>query len=330
MALSAAAVPLVMVEVPKFWVKITSPDSSATTTDYYISPYPRKGYRLHPAFNRYGSVVDHIYIGAFEGNVASTFLWSQPNITPTTSTTLTAFRVASGIDAVPAAGYGWMLLEWTALSAIQLLYMVEYANLDSQSNIGAGIVSTAKQKTGYTSLDGPSGCSDLGNGSGKVVIPATADYAVSYRGIENLWGNTSTLIDGIYAAPTSGNLWFSLGNVFDSDAGTGYLKADISAPLSSGYIKRITRMPGTFAEAAQLFPYTVSGGSSSTYMCDYYTTATFTTNNSYMTSGGNYGSGAYAGIFCSQLITTLANTSAATIGARLLFIPYDYRNLTRY
>ena len=187
----------IMVQIPKFWVKFVT---GSTNYDYYISPYPMKSYRLHPAFVRNGVVVDNVYVGAFEGDISSSYMYSRANVTPTVSSARATLRTAAQLwNPSTVAGYGWTLLEYNVYNAIQLLYLIEYANLDSQAQIGEGLMHIAAvQTTGYTlgaTLGGPGG-TNLGSGSGQVNI-AGNDYAMSYRGIENLWGNTWTILDGM-------------------------------------------------------------------------------------------------------------------------------------
>ena len=79
------------------------------------------------------------------------------------------------------------LFDWRALGAIQFLYLVEYANNNSQDTLGKGISSGSMSNSGQLdSLGMKSGC--LNN---------DAAHSVMYRGIEDIFGNVYQLIDGV-------------------------------------------------------------------------------------------------------------------------------------
>lgn len=80
------------------------------------------------------------------------------------------------------------LFDWRALGAIQLLYLVEYADNNSQEILGRGVSSIGSVVTAgqLDSLGMKSGC--LNNDGAHSVI---------YRGIEDIFGNIYQLIDGV-------------------------------------------------------------------------------------------------------------------------------------
>jgi len=110
-------------------------------------------------------------------------------------------------------GTGWRQQTIEIVSAIQLLYAIEYASFNWQNN-GAGVTSiTDDGKTNCASFIGST--SSLGNTSGNAA--ATIDYtgtsrttsgtlATSYRGIENFFGNIWKWTEGvnIYGAYNNG------------------------------------------------------------------------------------------------------------------------------
>ena len=329
----------VMVEIPKFWVKFEETDDYY---DYWISPYPLKGYRLHPAFDHYGTVVDHVYVGAYEAYVYDSLMYSQANRTPTGSTSRTNFRAAAQAWGVAEGIYGWTMMDYTVFSAIQLLYLIEYASLNSQAPSGSATIgglgeglqhASAISLTGWTSPDGPTGCVDLGSSSG-VVNVTDNDYAMSYRGIENLWGNTMTQLDGVNI-DTNGRLWIA---DYRNMAGytnvvtlyTEYYMSGCILPVASGYIKK-PYFNASYSEACELAPLTTTGASGTTYMCDYYTTTDYTTIKT-MCVGGYWslaGNADYGGIFYTNTSYGIADTNAV-VGTRIQFVPADYMGWKRY
>ena len=61
-----------MVEIPKFYIKVgTAAETSqqAGKKCYWISPHPRDGFHIHPAFVYKGKVMDSFFYGAYEASV---------------------------------------------------------------------------------------------------------------------------------------------------------------------------------------------------------------------------------------------------------------------
>lgn len=189
----------VMVEIPKFWYKVipvkTEPSSSLIgdqllNAKWLISNKNANGFKVHPAFIRNNQEVDHIYVSAFEGCIYSmsskNYLYEDEQIMnsdvdklcsisgakPATGTTqnlsITNFRRLA-----KNKGNNYGLLDFTTMSALQLLFLIEHASFNVQEKIGQGITnSDTLVKTGHSD-------------------------AVTYRGIENLWGNIWCFIEGI-------------------------------------------------------------------------------------------------------------------------------------
>ena len=107
-------------------------------------------------------------------------------------------RSCSGLAPLTASGQNFQtgakflgdnmyLFDWRAFGAIQFLYLVEYADNNSQNILGKGISSGSISNSGQLdSLGMKSGC--LNN---------DARHSVIYRGIEDIFGNILQLIDGV-------------------------------------------------------------------------------------------------------------------------------------
>lgn len=97
-------------------------------------------------------------------------------------------------------GAGWGLMNIHSWSAITMLKMIEYSNMNSQLNIGKGIVDKAGgtgfagEETGADDIDNQLGTNGTGTGTGTNGLTP-----ISYRWIENLWGNTWSFIEGYEA-----------------------------------------------------------------------------------------------------------------------------------
>jgi len=324
---SDTALGQVMVQIPAFlfWTDTLNYNSYGGHARYYIAdlsdigqqitpygilvaPHVLSTSDIHPLFYVDGSFVENAYVGAFEG-----FL--DPNTSLLTSV---AGRLPSTIDTNTDArsyaenrGTGWELTTIQALSALQLLSMVENATLNSQSAIGNGIVGASQPaNTGATGSTG----TDQGNlsyGTG-----ANNTTAMSYRGVENLYGNLEMVVEGInisnyptaYIAPQSRTRpvyyqWNELGSPYV--AGPNLVNSG-----SGGWIKAMAPGTGLF----YLLPIT-SGGSSSTYFCDQ--TWMPSLSNMVLYQGGNYADGAGAGIFAQRY----EQVDTYPAGARLQYLP---------
>ena len=91
-------------------------------------------------------------------------------------------------------GTKWEQEFFNAVSAIQMLLTVEYASLNSQSAIGQGVVNLPNGTKNESVVTGAT--SSLGNKSGRVV-GTNGQVSVSYRGVENFWGNIYKWVDGL-------------------------------------------------------------------------------------------------------------------------------------
>ena len=163
-------------------------------------------------------------------------------------------------------GSGWNITNFWELSLIRLLYYIEYADADSQTTIGRGIVDKpigtgfAGELTGADSID--TNIASNGTGTGDATDGLTP---ISYRGKENFYGNCWNFIDGFDAinasydlAKTDGTSTFASPLVLHSSSTTAPITTD-------GYQTNL--LYETNLEYA-LIPSAV-GGSDSTYLCDY-------------------------------------------------------------
>jgi hypothetical protein len=172
-------------------------------------------------------------------------------------------------------GSGWRQLDWYLNSAVQLLYLIEYADFNSQTMIGNGRTSlsgggwTADSYIGMTGLSIGEGnvSASVSNGS---TLGYLTDY-MSYRGIENWYGNAWKMLDGITwdgrwtGAPAAQPVYVTNNSADLIDYGIGNLTHLIDAPYigsDAGYISDISNVLGFIPSAAM--------GSSSTKLCDYY------------------------------------------------------------
>ena len=170
-------------------------------------------------------------------------------------------------------GTGWEQLDFLTESGIQLLYLIEYGSFNSQTQISQGVTNITDDaltnmgiNNGYTGTK--SGGTNLGNTSGQVTVThyqtGETTHAMSYRGIENWFGNVYQFIDGLNI---QNNIPFVSDHSFQSDLFTSpYASLNMTLCQSNGYVKNIS-ISNTYN---YLFLPSTVGGSSSTYLADYY------------------------------------------------------------
>ncbi|MCF8009524.1 MAG: hypothetical protein K9K32_07130, partial [Halanaerobiales bacterium] len=325
----------VMVEIPKFYYRVEKLSvSGEEVTRWYVSNQQKTGFDVHPAFVRDGEEKDFIYIGAYEATIFdnSASAYAGDGITYDYSNDIMAsvadLQPISGnndhLDILEARqlatnrGTGWTQQDYLTRSAIQLLYYIEYANMNIQSTISEGITNldsgsgNHSQNTGHTS--------SLGNDSGEVVISslengatgATETYACSYRGIENPFGNIWEFMDGLFIKD-DGYYFESDINNWNND-GNGYTHIHTQPINTSGYIDNISYYNGfDFGFIGE----STSGGSSS-YLCDYQWSHDSGEVN-IARVGGYWNHGSQAGV-SSLHLHRVASASIRSISARLLYI----------
>lgn len=150
------------------------------------------GFEIHPAFVRAdGSLRDRIHIAAFEGCLINEQVRSLPNKAILKGINLDYARTKSRVGRDTCSN----ALTIDIISACQCLYLVEFANLNSQRMLGDGV---CRDVQGYTNPQNTGRTLDIGDKSGYF---GTNGTNMSYRGIENLYGNKWKIVDGIRHAP---------------------------------------------------------------------------------------------------------------------------------
>lgn len=212
----------VMVYQPKFYYKIVPLKLEQQTggygyhirsANYYISASPKSGFKLHPAFyDENGDPVDYILFSAYEGSIfdtsANTYLQNDEQVAD-----FSADKLSSIAEVKPCSGKtqsltrvnieqlaknrgkGWHGDTIKAECANQMLMAVEFALFDMQSAIGWGAVALPYVQNTNCALN-TGKTSALGNLTGGAE-GLSGQSSISYRGMENPWGNIWNLVQGI-------------------------------------------------------------------------------------------------------------------------------------
>ena len=231
---------------------------------------------MDPAFMCNGVAKSKLYIGAYHAYNNGGVLESVAGVQPTSHLTSANFRTYAQARGTGAnTGLGWNCMTAASWAALQRLYLIVYANLDSQSMISNGISNLSvgtnnwSCNTGHTSIYG----TDLGNASGNVDFTAeteaTTTHAMSLFGVENAYGNLITLLEGCNI--NTSNVVYTADHTFAETTYTGaYSSTGISMPVSGLATGKWFYLTGT-----ALWPFIVGTTASSyttyLYLCDGYT-----------------------------------------------------------
>jgi hypothetical protein len=308
----------VMVEIPKFYFDHTF---TGATHDYNISRFNLTGFEVHNAFIKDGVEVDYRYIGAYEGS-----MWDATTSAMVPSGSITSNMYASGdkLCSISAEypktnemrsefrtmaserGAGWRQLDFDLNSAVQLLYIVEYADFDSQTEIGYGRTQLSGGSWVAGSYIGQCGKSNSDGDGTNSVAGNTNDAYMTYRGIENWYGNVWKWNDGInindHVPYVTNNA-----SAWADDTATGYTDLGVTLPAANNYQITLADTDRGFLPA--------SVGASTTYVSDYYWQ---NTGWRVVPLGGGAQDGAAAGAFC-LYADSAASYHGVNLGGRLAY-----------
>lgn len=285
-----------LVKIPKYWFKWTR---SGNGMKLQISNGPEAGFHVSPAHADRGDGKgerDYVYVGRYHCN---TSYKSQAGSQPAAS--MTRAQARSNIHNLGSTYWQYdFAMYWT----IMMLYLVEYANWNSQATIGYGC-SPSSQKFNMGATDA------MIYHTGTSAASRTTYGSVQYRHIEGLWDNVYDWCDGIRF---SGSTVYCIANPASFSDTSGGTNVGTRA-TSSGWISGWTNPTADGFEYA-LYPNAVSG-SETTYVCDY---CYYNASGVVLRVGGSYGQNQDRGAFF--LVGSGAASSAyAYIGCRLQKLP---------
>ena len=269
------------VKLKKFYVYM-SQDSNGVMT-YKLSHYKvNSNYFLNPYFkDKDGNEIDFAYYGKYKGYVSSSKLCSKSGVTPTYSTTIDNYRTYARNN-----GANYHQTDWCAVFTAQIMLMCVYATTQATNILTYRSYGSA-------------------TGSGTQIL-----------GIEDIIGNGYEDVDGVcfYGGSALGSCAVAYDEkISDYKATTTTNKTTLTgASGSSGYIKTMYYASGK--PALSIFPKT-TGGSSSTYYCDYFYMGS-SSGSAYLSFWGAGGASADGGLFYMSSIGSWSYADGS-IGARL-------------
>ena len=285
----------VLVAIPKFWVKVTHSPFKVQIADQAID-----GFQVSPAHRDRGDGVgerDVVYIGRYECNSS---YQSRTGQSPKVNISLSSFR--SGIKAL---GTGYYQADFALQLTLWYLYLVEFANWNSQSKIGHGNVDSG-------SVINTGGTDSMTYHTGRAA-GTDGNVAIQYRNIENWWGNVFEWRDGIIFSGENICTYNNPSNFVDTYNGTGATVRSNTRATRSG---RIKAWGHDSSDNSFIYPNTV-GGSATTYVPDY---CDYGSGVRGLCVGGHFNSGTDAGLFCLNGIIVPSGKNFA-LGSRLQKLP---------
>jgi len=223
-----------MVYIPEFYFKAEK-DEVNHKWRWYVRSTPADGFARHPGSGR--------YIGRYH---TSEKYMSVSNVMPIGNITFPTARANSH-----AKGERWWMMDAATWGAVQLLYLVEFADFDAQKTLGVGQNTSATVNTGAT---------DTARYHTQCINGTASNQ---YRWIENPFTNTVTMCDGIMLDAEYKLHIGTDNNVFNGTAGV-LGDSGVTVPVFSGfkyvggfgYSEKFpwAFLPDTFVDSAENVP----------------------------------------------------------------------------
>lgn len=254
----------------KIWMKIV-PDADHLGASVYIADYQADAdFHDWPFHNSAGESTDHFYTAIYNGSLISDKLRSLSG-QAVMKTKTAEQEVNYAKDNNVGSADKWNIDIYSDAILINMLLYMMGKSLDAQTVYGMGLVNSGTEAINDAFRTGVHNTKGMFYGTNNGAA-ATYTNAVKVFGMENWWGLQlrrtlgMLIVDGaIKVKNTVGTEDGSTVNGYNF-TGEGYKSAGVSPVGSSnndGYVKEMY-----FTEDG-MFPKTATGGSSSTYYCDW-------------------------------------------------------------
>lgn len=322
--------------------------------NYYVSSKPKTGFKLHPAFyDENGNAINYILFSADEGSMFDVSAGAYVNDNVDESITyedgdllcsvagkksISGLRKGLGTKSnleqmAQNRGSGWHLETIKATSANQLLMIIELGTMNSQTGIGQGIVSITDNKAyNCSSLTGST--AELGNSTGQATetvneiggtettYNVNGKVSVTYRGVENPYGNIFKHIQGVNVwgdgsmcggqPYVANNFTFNESKNSDNYEGVGF-----TLPNANGYINAMGY--GKEEYDWLLLPSEI-GGTSALPVGDFFYVTSDLNDYRIVLGGGSWNYGSFDGSFFGRCGYNVGSRDRSA-GGRLLYVP---------
>lgn len=281
-----------VVSIPKFYYKWET--DGTKMTGLKISMTKHEGFKASPAHMDRGDGKgerDVIYVGRYHScstNKSTTGQLPKNRITRSNARTA-AHSLGSNV---------WQF-DYATLTTIWMLYLVEFADWNSQEKIGYGCGNDS-------SVENVGASDGMKYHTGTMQADRTTwGVGVQYRNIEGLWDNVGDWVDGCYNSSDGMSVILNPNNFSDTENGTV-----IGTPVANNFI-------ASFAVSDwSICPNSTTGGSSTTGSCDFWSY-----NSSYpcLYCGGYYRSNENFGLF--YVGYSRVSDASSAVGFRVIVLP---------
>ena len=328
----------VMVYQPKFYYQRSVLDTSSAANgtlirheQLIIADKKLPGFKIAPIFKSGDEELDYVLFSAYEGAIDDNKMISSADNKPAGNLT-----IAEAEAKAAARGTGWHIENLAAVSANQMLEMVEFGSMNGQASLEAGISNiTDVSGTNCSSITGST--SSLGNTTGHATQSVTekngtrtteidaGKRAISYRGMENPWGNMWKMICDITVKgdgqSQGGSLYICTdGNYTPGTVGSNYDSIGFNLPAVYGWISAMGKPKDEYdwvylpAECSNVANSLLPVG-------DNLWVTAHTNENKILAVGGSYALQENDGLFYYAADRNVSESSRPNYGARLMFIP---------
>ena len=285
----------VMMRFPLFYYKYSY---SGTTHSYQVSISPFTGASVHPWFNKSGdgtTFVPYRYIGVYPAVGWTTTYQNGDGVNAWFNTStgklgsiggkkcLTNINRTNFRSAATRIGSGWQLFDFWGYSALKLLYITRYRNLNSQSVLGSG--NSQFSSWVFNSCISATGKVKSINATGKTTVGGNIGDYSNLFGLEDIYGGVWQWLDG-WNINSGVNYVCSNPALFADGTTTNYTNYGITNPLSNNWQQ-------TFQQNVAMLPAT--GSASASYITDYYY---YSSGWMAPVFGGSANYGSPGGVFC--------------------------------
>ena len=280
-----------VVAIPKFYFKWETDGTKATGLK--ISMGKQQGFKTSPAHMDRGDGKgerDVVYVGRYHScstNKSTTGQMPKTDITRSNART-----------AVHSLGSNVWQFDYATRVTIWMLYLVEFADWNSQVKIGYGCGNNS-------SIENVGASDSMQYHTGTMQADrTTGGVGVQYRYIEGLWDNVYDWMDGCYYSANGMSVISNPNNFSDTENGT------VIGTPSNGY-------SSAFAISDwSIYPNSTTGGSSTTGSCDIWN---YSSGGPCLFCGGRYNRYGGHGLFCvGSLGVSVAYSDA---GFRVIVLP---------
>lgn len=296
-----------VVSIPKFWYKWTR---NGAKMKLQIADYPANGFYVSPAHSDRGDGSgerDIVYVGRYHCNASGK---SVTNVMPGASAAVIAAQTK-----VQSNSSEHFLVDYQTYWTICMLYLVEYANWDSQRKIGYGCSSGGEKFL--------TGCTDeMRYHTGTDAVSRDTYGSTQYRYIEDLWGNVYDIIGNAAPSLYYTSLFCEKSPYRKGESLSGAATSRVSMSTGSDYIKSWS--DNSDDEGMEFLIAPASVYESHGYVRDQFSALNVVNNSewsrfSYLYFGGKAANTSGCGLFCLKGVT--ADYSNISVGYRLIRLP---------